>query len=185
LRNELTVLIDEDLFVDRERMRGGLFFNAALAQALCKSVCMLVVYTPTYFSRQHLYCAREYRAMEGLEQRRLIKVKKSLSIESGLIIPIVLRGETSLPTNIRATRHYYSFERFSLTSRELARNRQFEELVREIATVIHQRKQMFDAVGEDMTADCADFLFPSEDEIRLWLDSVITPPSPFPFRANP
>jgi len=184
LRNELTVLIDEDLFVDRERMRGGVFFNPALARALCKSVCMLVVYTPTYFSKVHLYCAREYRAMEDLEQRRLAKLKKSLSSECGLIIPIVLRGETSLPMKIKAARHYYSFERFSLTSRELAKNRQFEELVREIATVIHQRKQMFDVLGEDLTGDCDDFEFPSEDDIRPWLDAVIAPTSPFPFRAK-
>jgi hypothetical protein len=122
--------------------------------------------------------------MEGIEQRRLAKLEKALSTECGLIIPIVLRGEASLPTTISATRNYYSFERFSLTSRELAKNRQFEKLVREIATVIHQRKQMFDVLGEDLTGDCDEFAFPSEDEIRPWLDAVITPTSPFPFRAN-
>jgi hypothetical protein len=71
VRNELAVLLDEDLYIDRERLRGGAFFNPALADALCKSVCMIVVYTPTYFSREHLYCAREYLAMEKLEKTRL------------------------------------------------------------------------------------------------------------------
>jgi TIR domain-containing protein len=129
LRNELTLMIEEDIFVDRERMKGGMFFNPALAHALCKSVCMIVVYTPTYFSRVHTYCAREYRAMEMLEKARLIRLKDQRGREAGLIIPIILRGLESLPDAIRAQRHYYTFERFCLSSRELARNRQFEDRV--------------------------------------------------------
>jgi hypothetical protein len=184
LRNELALMIEEDLFIDRERMRVGTFFNASLARALCKSMCMIVIYTPTYFSRNHLYCTREYRAMENLERQRLTRLDTPLSRECGLIIPIVLRGEETLPEDIRANRHYYSFERFSLTSRELSRNRQFEEQVRQIAVVIHQRKQLLYPLGADMTHNCDSFNFPSEDEVRPWLEEVVAPISPFPFRAS-
>lgn len=184
LRSELAVRIEEDLYVDRERLQGGAFFNAALARALCKSMCMIVVYTPTYFSKKHPYCAQEYRAMERLEKRRLAKLQKSLSKECGLIIPIVLRGEETLPADIRVKRFYYSFERFSLTSREIAKNKQFENSVREIAKAIHARKQMFDALREDLTFDCDGFSFPSEEEVCRWLDAVIIPINPFPFRAS-
>jgi hypothetical protein len=184
LRNELALMIEEDLYLDRERMRGGTFFNPSLARALCKSVCMIVIYTPTYFSKTHPYCAREYRAMEHLEQLRLAKLDRTFSRECGLIIPIVLRGEASLPEDIRANRHYYSFERFSLTSREIAKNKQFEQMVRDIASVIHARKQMFDALGEDLTCDCDEFNFPSNEDISPWLEAVSAPANPFPFRAN-
>lgn len=185
LRNELAVMIEEDLFLDRERIRGGTFFNPFLARALCRSVCMLVIYTPTYFSRMQLYCAREYRAMEDLEQRRLRRLQRAASRECGLIIPVILRGAASLPKSLSSNRQYYNFERFSLTSRELTRNRQFEQLVREIAEVIQARKQMFEALGDDVTSDCDDFNFPSEDDVRPWVESVLAPTSPFPFRGRP
>src|SRR4051794_3914401 len=181
LRNELAALLDEEIFIDRERMRGGIFFNAALARALCKSICMVLIYTPTYFSRQHLYCTREFRAMEQLETIRLRRLSKTLSSECGLIIPVVLRGASSLPSNIRINRHFYNFEGFSLTSRDMARNRQFKRIIREIADAIHERKLMFDLFGEDLTVNCGDFSFPSDDEILPWLDEVASPTSPFPW----
>jgi len=184
LRNELAVWVDEDLFLDRQRLRGGVLYNSALARALCKSACMIVVYTPTYFSRKHLYCAREYRAMETLEQLRLSRLQRELSKDCGLIIPIILRGEEVLPSVIKASRHYYTFERFSLTSREITRNPDFETEIRQIAAEIHFRWQMLARTGDDLTCDCDNFDLPSEIEVQPWLDAMAQPANPFPFRAG-
>jgi hypothetical protein len=175
-------MIEEDLFVDRERMRGGTLFNPALANALCKSVCMIVVYTPTYFSWAHTYCAREYRAMEKLEEARLARLKDQLGREAGLIIPVILRGQESLPASIRSQRQWYTFERFSLSTRELARNRQFEERVREIASVIYARKSTLAPLADELTCDCHSFAFPTEEEVRPWLEKMIPSTNAFPFR---
>jgi len=182
LRNELTLMMEEDIFIDTERMRGGTFFNPALANALCKSVCMVVVYTPTYFSWSHMYCAREYRAMERLEEARLSRLRNQQGREAGLIIPIILRGLDSLPDSIRDNRHFYTFERFCLSGRELARNRQFEDRVREIATVIHARKRALAPWADELTCDCNGFVFPTEEEVRPWLERMIPSRSAFPFR---
>jgi hypothetical protein len=182
LRNELSLMMEEDLFVDRERMRGGTFFNPALANALCKSVCMIVVYTPTYFSWAHTYCAREYRAMEKLEEVRLSRLKDQRGREAGLIIPIILRGQESLPAIIRSKRHWYTFERFALSTREIARNRQFEDRVREIASVIYARKSTLAPLADELTCDCHSFAFPSEEEVRPWLEKMIPSTNAFPFR---
>jgi len=184
LRNELALRIEEDLFVDREGLRAGALYNPALARALCQSVCMIVVYTPTYFSKRHTYCAREYHAMETLEQKRLTRLQRQLDREHGLIIPIVLRGEDVLPGAIRNTRHYYTFERFSLTSRSLARNAAFEREIRNIAAAVHSRWQMFAPIADAITCDCDAFDLPSEADIQSWLDQMIQPTSPFPFRAG-
>jgi hypothetical protein len=182
LRNELTLMVEEDIFVDRERMKGGTFFNPALANALCKSICMIMIYTPTYFSSSNTYCAREYRAMEMLEAARLSRLKDQKSHEAGLIIPIILRGSESLPEMVRKHRQYYTFERFSLSSRELARNRQFEDRVREIASVIHARKRALAPWSDELTSDCNCFTFPSEEEIHPWLEKIIPSTNAFPFR---
>jgi hypothetical protein len=182
LRNELVLMMEEDIFFDRERMQGGTFFNPALANALCKSVCMIVVYTPTYFSRLHTYCAREYRAMEKLEEARLSRLKGQLGRETGLIIPVILRGQELLPETIRAQRQYYTFERFYLSSRELARNRQFEDRVRELASVIHARKRTLAPWADELTCDCHSFTFPTEEEVHPWLENLIPSTHDFPFR---
>ena len=67
LSNELGLLRNEGVFVDRERLQGGMFYNEALARALCESACMVMIFTPTYFDTAHTFCAREYKAMEELE----------------------------------------------------------------------------------------------------------------------
>ena len=83
LRTELRRWLELDVFLDEERLRGGDFFNRALAKALCESVCMIVVFTPTYFSKNHTYCAREYKAMEDLEHERLSSVDTRLIGNTG------------------------------------------------------------------------------------------------------
>lgn len=184
LQSELGVWMEEQLFVDSARMRGGTFFNPALADALCRSVCMLVVYTPTYFSLNHVYCAREYRAMEKLEAMRLARLQAQRQCE-GLIIPVILRGAEYLPPAIRDRRQYYSFERFSLRSRKIARDAQFEQYVREIAKSIHTRKIVLAPLADEFTCDCHNFAFPTEEEVRPWvadIEKMINSANRFPFR---
>jgi hypothetical protein len=182
LRNELTLLMDEDIYVDQERLKGGTFYNPAIASALCGSVCMIVIYTPTYFSREHMYCAREFHAMERLEQTRLAKLAGQAGREAGLIIPVILRGLDTVPAVIRAQRHCYTFDRFHLSTEELARNSQFEERIQELATVIQARRHALLPWADELTCDCQSFALPTEDEVRPWLDRVVPPMAPFPYR---
>ena len=59
---------------------------------------MVMIYTPTYFSRDHVYCSREYAAMTQLERKRL----SGLSERShSLIIPVILRDFGRLPDEIK------------------------------------------------------------------------------------
>ena len=168
----------------RQRIRGGDFLDPAMAHALCKSVCMLLIYTPNYFNTTHLYCAREYRAMLLLETERLRQLKKPLSTECGLIIPLVLRGVDSLPKEIRLNRAFYDFEHFSLTSRELAKNRQFEDIIRKIARAIFDRHNLLTPISDQLTCDCDNFAFPSDADVLPWVQMTVAPATPFPFRAS-
>ena len=58
------------VYWDENRLQGGDLIDQELATNLCKSVCMILVYTPFYFDKDHRYCSREYKAMEILEQQR-------------------------------------------------------------------------------------------------------------------
>jgi hypothetical protein len=61
LTAELELLRNERAFVDMERLKGGDFYNEALARALYESATLVLIYQPNYFDTQHPYCAREYR----------------------------------------------------------------------------------------------------------------------------
>src|SRR5690349_8199636 len=69
LKQYLDAYLDEEVYIDEDRLQGGDFYNEKLAEAICQSVCMIVVYTPKY--ERHPYCLREYAAMEELELKRL------------------------------------------------------------------------------------------------------------------
>lgn len=97
LSAELELLRNEEVFLDKERLNGGDFYNEALARAIYESATLIVVYQPNYFDLQNPYCAREYRGMRALESRRLALIPHVEDRNHGLIIPIVLRGEDSVP----------------------------------------------------------------------------------------
>ena len=54
------------IYRDVRRLQGGDFYNRELARSLYESVCMIMIYTPTYFSAEQLYCTREFAAMATL-----------------------------------------------------------------------------------------------------------------------
>jgi hypothetical protein len=109
------------VYLDRERLQGGDFYNEALATALCESACMIMVFIPLYFDKDRPYCTREYKAMELLEKERLARLDSEQRTH-GLIIPIILRGGNDLPDEIKEGRQYYDFQSFGLAGPELHRH---------------------------------------------------------------
>jgi len=186
LESEVKALIDDKgVFIDRERLKGGDFFNERLATSLCKSACMIMIFTPTYFSKKHPYCAREYKAMEKLEQKRLELLGSPVDKQHGLIIPVVLRREDSLPPEIKRQRQYYLFDDFLLCDRRrLSSYRHYMQEIKQIATYIFDRWKILEALPVDPCDDCLGFAFPSEDEIKDWLQRVPISKIPFPGRME-
>lgn len=182
LSNEVVPLTDMEVFVDWQRLQGGDFFNENLAKALCESVCLIVVFTPTYFSDTHSYCAREYKGMEMLESQRLDLLGTSADKEHGLIIPIVLRSEENLPSEVKNRRQYHDFTKFQLGQRSLAKSKQYASKIESIAQYIHRRYQALSALPDDPCMDCEAFSLPTEDEIKTWLTGMKAARAPFPGR---
>jgi hypothetical protein len=182
LSNEVVPLTDMEVFVDWERLEGGDFFNENLARALCESVCLIVVFTPTYFSDTHLYCAREYKGMEQLEAQRLNLLGVSADKDHGLIIPIALRGVESIPAEIKDYRQYHDFTKFQLGQRRLTINSRYTSKIEAIAQYIYGRHQAFTSLTEDPCSECETFILPTEAEIKDWLIGMKAPQAPFPGR---
>jgi hypothetical protein len=181
LKSELGAWMNERLYVDRERLKPGMFFNQSLAYALCKSICMVVVYTPNYFHVDNPYCALEYITMERLEKRRFARLPGKQ--QGGLIIPIILRGAKDLPSTLRDRRLYVSFEGFTLYSERIAYNPYLEPEVRKIVEYIDDYRKLFARLPEEI--DCNSFAFPTQKEAMDWLrESPSSVIHDFPFRSR-
>lgn len=159
-----------EAYFDQERLKPSFDFNEALAQAVCQSVCMIVVYSPKYVMQP--YCLREFEGMKLVEQKRKALLGSAWPQERGMIIPIIFRGEVDkLPEDIRACRQYVDFSRFILADTRINKNRKYAREIEKIAEVIAESSSLLGRVNKNLCAICDNFRLPSEDEVlRRWPD---------------
>lgn len=170
LAAELDVLLEEGVYLDRERLKGGDYLDEVLASAICQSACMVVVYTPRYFSKDHPYCTREFMAMKTLEEERLNLLGPQEGGRRGLIINVIFRGqEDDLPPQIKGIKAY-NFSEFQMSSRKMSSNSKFAGLIREIAEQIAQHSESLAEVSDSLQC-CAEFGLPSEKAALEWLEA--------------
>ena len=186
LESYLDPLLDLDdlgVYVDRRRLEPGYLYNEALAEAICQSICMIVVYSPKY--RRRSYCLREYAAMERLEQRRREILGDRTENELGMIIPIIFRGEVKkLPAKIRERRHYCDFSKFTTASTNISQNEEYVKEIEKIAQIVYRHYENFENLAESAFGPCDAFELPSEEEVeRAWRGSSGRPDQGFPGRA--
>jgi hypothetical protein len=158
--------LTESVWIDKDRLHAGDLIDDALAGALCRSVCMIVLYSPTY--QHHKYCLRELKAMQILQERRMRMLERSFGRDRGLIIPLVLRGtKEDLPEDIRHV-HFGDFSTFSLHNDKLADNPLFVAKIDEIARFIYEMHTCFQQVDCNPCADCGSFQLPPESDVEPW-----------------
>jgi hypothetical protein len=165
----LDPLLDEQVFIDRERLLPGYRYNEALAEAICQSVSMVVVYSPKY--ERHEYCVREYEAMAKLEEtRRALLGAKGRG--RGFIIPVVLRGGDNIPQRIRQHVHWTDFSKFTLATPRLASNPEYIAKVEQIAHTIHELYLAFGEIGANPCTGCDTFSLPPASSLPAWRGPV-------------
>lgn len=170
------------IYRDETRLRGGDFFNRELALALCESACMVMIYTPTYFDKFSTYCAREYKAMEILEARRLEQLGYARNYQHGLIIPVVYRGIDIFPAYVSGIRQYHKFDTFHICGKSYLRNNQYQDAIKQIAKYIYERCNELNALDIDPCEICGSFEVPQTEEILGWLSPLLPPKPIFPGR---
>lgn len=167
LKNYLDPYLDEEVYIDEERLQPGFHYNEELAKAICESICMIVVYSPKY--ERHSYCLREYQAMELIEKERMQLLGERAISGRGMIIPLIFRGETEdLPPKIKKDIHYIDFSKFTLATSDLSSDPEYIKQFENIAKYIHKYFEIFKEVNVDVCCGCNSFRLPSEEEIEPW-----------------
>jgi hypothetical protein len=176
LKAELEAFLDEEVYIDSERLKPGYKYNEKLAEAICQSVCMLVVYSPRY--ERHEYCIREYEAMAQIEQKRTALL--GASDGRGFIIPIILRGADDIPDRIKKHVHYNDrFAKFTLAATDLIRNPEFIGEIQKIAAVIYEHYRDFEHATVDPCSGCSTFVLPAPTDLKPWRDKPAQWPPAF------
>ena len=175
LNEELPASAGKAAYLDQERLTAGFIYPEALAEALCRSACMICVYTVPYFGPDHLYCTREFLGMEKLERKRLNDLSQGSGKYKGLIIPLVLRGSNTLPEIITGVRQYESIEDYATYDRDIISNPHFANQLRPVCDYIAERFLELNRIKIDPCCDCSEFKLPSNEEAHDWLNKNISP----------
>jgi hypothetical protein len=170
LKSELDALLDEEVFIDEERLKPGYEYHEELARAICESVCMIVVYSPRYL--RHEYCVREYEAMKRLEDQRRALLGEAAH-GRGFIIPIIFRADAEILARVKQHKHYCDFSRFTLATQDMSRNVEYVDEIRKIANVIYEQYKLFRVIRADPCAACLDFRLPPASEIAPWQPTFV------------
>jgi TIR domain len=179
LSAELIPLVGKKPFVDFNRLSPGYSLSQNIKDALCQSACMIVIWSPQYFTEDHLWCAMEFKAMMELEQKRLKLLPQS---ERGkkLIIPVIYRGSKYYPLQLEDTL-YLNFEKFALYDSEMIKNDFFADRIRDLAEYIYERVTAFKASGNQPWGDCGSFNLPSKNEAKQFIKKFNLNNQGFPF----
>jgi hypothetical protein len=176
LRSSLEPYFDEGPYFDQE-LQYGEHFDQKLADAICRSVCMIVIYYPKYGA--HQYCLREFEAMRSLERDRLSLLGTTRN-GRGLIIPILLRGKLDeLPEEIRNHIHCCDFSKFTTATGDISKDPEYVARIERIASYIAELRKDFAALNTNICDDCHTFRLPDPDTITPWQTGGSKPP-PFP-----
>jgi hypothetical protein len=173
LASELEALVDLKVYRDILRLQGGDFYNENLARSLCESVCMVMIFTPTYFSEANTYCTREYAAMKAIEAARL-----KPDAEHGLIIPVVLRNFDELPHEIKSKRQVYRFEHFLTSDPRLSKSKKGLAEIGRLAQYVAARCREL----RQLEVDCRGYTMPGDEAVRALAAQLTSPPPLFPGR---
>ena len=163
LYNDLEDPDNHLVFLDKKVMGSGEFITTVLGQAICKSICWVVIFTRGYL-RGSLWCASELESMLKLEQQRLNALRMANPLKS-FIIPILFRGDKSdLPEVLQNITFETKLARFSLAfnrTTPITNDAEMEpEIAKLIDEIVHREKMILDCtpLDEAICQDCDNFV---------------------------
>jgi len=152
-----------------QTLTGGKWVDEAIGAGLCKSACMIMLYTPLYFDEEHVYCAQELKAMQDLETERLKFLRDKTT---SLIIPVILRGEKRFP-EVMKKRHCYDFTQFLFNSPSEKISQKYAAQIKEIAAYVADRCYSLELEVNDPGHDCNQYPLPSVEAAKAFVKNVL------------
>jgi TIR domain len=143
---------------DSDCLKPGDHLMSTLGQAVCKSVCMIVIFTRHYLDHKHLVCAAE---LEGM-LRRLNHRCETLGLpaeQSNTWIATAVFRESERVPHILKEHLYYDFTGYVNSSQPLRDNPTYRKYIKNLAKKIADFWESLDEheSAVDFCADCGTF----------------------------
>ena len=178
---------DHIIFLDENVIKVNGFLPRDLGQGLSKSICWIIIFTPSYLQGS-LWCASELHGMLALQENRerLLQFGQN---EHRFILPILFGGDTSdLPDILRSHILTDKFKKFTLLTKNIAEHPDFIPYIEEIVLAIAKKQKILVEKCRENTIDLLhvhkDFVLkdinnPIEKaEIAAFIDSIKSPKAP-------
>jgi hypothetical protein len=170
LKTEIYAQTRKKVWSDYEFIKGGFRIDEQIGPDLCRSACMILLYTPLYFDTEHTYCARELKAMQGLEEERLQLLKDK---GKGLIVPVILRGRSRFPKTLSEKRLCYEFTDIEFNNPAEKIRVKYAKQIKEIAEYIAERCELLDEIAAQLPHDCDKYSLPSLSDAKEFVETVL------------
>lgn len=159
IREELAFLVPEPgVFLDTS-IQSGTSWEGELKKALCKSLTMVALCSPIYYHKSHVWCGREWAAMEALRKKRI--QNETLCN----IIPLIVRESSALPEPV-ANIQWINLTPALMTGKRYYSTREFRTRVKEVVNLIE--KVAFEIAENQVLPRCEGFEIPTESAFANW-----------------
>ncbi len=172
---------DHQVYFDDRRLVPGYQYDEKLAEAICRSACMVIVYWPSYLESG--YCQQEIRAMLEIEERRRQLLGQTLH-GCRLFIPVILRGRyEELPEEVTKGCQYLDYKAQAVKPNfNIGDDEKMSGELYAIAEYIHQLCAKMKTHGDALFSKCQQYGFPGAS-LRTSGPIKPAPPQPFPGRG--
>lgn len=172
---------EHKVFFDQQRLVPGYQYDESLAEAICRSACMVIVYWPSYLESD--YCKKEIQAMLDIERKRRQLLGDALH-GCRLFIPVILRGDYAhLPEAITKDCHYLDYRKQATNPNvNIGDDETMSEQLFRIAAYIKSLCDKMKPQSRRLFDRCQEFGFPTASAAAVAADIAPAPPQPFPGR---
>jgi hypothetical protein len=181
LQDRFAQFVTDPIVTDHDFPTGA-NFNKAIAQKICESACLLVVYMPVY--QRKPFCIQEYTAMERLEAERYRALQQDLSGQFGMILPLVYTGEENkIPNWISEHINYKNISQFTLADPVAVFDQQdFQAWLLKIANMVDSLYNVFQASPNNPCLICGTYSLPDAQDAAVVKKLNIPTSAPESFR---
>ncbi len=171
---------DHTVYFDDKRLVPGYKYDEKLADAICRSACMVIVYWPAYLESD--YCRKEIEAMLDIEKKR----RQLLGTElhgCRLFIPIILRGNLDeLPEGVRKDCQYLDYKaQATKPDFNMGDDDKMSEELYRVARYIKDLCDKMKNASDALFGKCQQYIFPAlPPQASEGIQPA--PPQPFPGR---
>ena len=169
---------DHPVYFDEKDLIPGYNYDERIAEAICRSACMVIVYWPSYLESD--YCKKKIEAMLNVEERRHRILGDKLR-GCRLFIPIILRGKfDQLPDRVRNNCQYLDYYAQTVNPHfNIGDDPKMSQELLRIAEYIKGLCDKMKGERERLFGNCQQFGFSSQEGM---LEIPPAPQQPFPGR---